>query len=60
MNKFHVKYGLGGGTIDVFANSFEEAKKIAFVEYRKNACNIAFGLENHSINEVIDTIDLVG
>lgn len=59
MHKFKVKFNLGGGTAYIFADDMATARKLALVEYRRNGANIAYGLENHTVDQVIDTIEMV-
>lgn len=59
MHKFKVKFNLGGGEAYVFADDIEKARGAALVEYRRNATNIAYGLENHTADQVIKEIEFV-
>lgn len=59
MHKFHVVYNLGGGSRTIFADDIEQARHLALVEYRRNTTAIDYGLEKHTIDETIKSIDLV-
>lgn len=59
MHKFHVKYNLGGGERDIYCNTLDDAMATAFSEYRRNVTSIEYGIENHSIDEVIKSIEII-